>query len=93
MVVSVSSGVSKSIGAESDGFLLLVCKSLWDVMTIMKLLGLGEWLKGIFVLCMSFEGKGSELFLMNGIVFVTMTPYIRTSETPRNFLAKNLSRG
>jgi len=41
---------------------------------------------------MSFEGKGSELILMNGIDFVTMTPYIRTSETPRNFLAKDLSR-
>lgn len=60
MVVSVSS-VSKSIGVESDEFLLLVCKSLWDLLTIMKLLGLGEWLKGIFALLYEFRGEGVEV--------------------------------
>ena len=58
MVVNVSSGVLKSIGAESDGFLLLVCKSLWDVMTIMKFLGLGECYRGSLVQLYEFRGEG-----------------------------------
>ena len=60
MVVSVSS-VSKSIGAESDEFLLLVCKSLWDVMTIMKFLGLGECYRGSLVQLYEFRGEGVEV--------------------------------